>query len=57
MIAYTDIPKQLLVNNDVDGFFKGVRDQFIKEVDGKLPRIRKHLRMQQSTSPSHAAVS
>ena len=36
MIAYTDIPKQLLVANNVDGLFDGVRDQFIKEAGGKL---------------------
>ena len=36
MVAYSDIPKQLLVANDVDGFFDGVRDQFVKEAGGKL---------------------
>jgi len=36
MIAYTDIPKPLLVANDLEGFLAGVRDQFIKEVGGKL---------------------
>lgn len=36
MVAYTDFPKQTLVANDVDGFFDSIRDQFIKEVSGKL---------------------
>ena len=36
VIAYSDFPKQLLVNNDVDGFFDGIRDLFIKQVGGKL---------------------
>jgi hypothetical protein len=36
MIAYTDIPRHLLVANNVDEFFESVRDQFIKEVGGKL---------------------
>lgn len=36
MVVYSDIPKQLVVANNVDGFFDGVRDQFIKEVGGKL---------------------
>jgi outer membrane lipoprotein-sorting protein len=36
MVAYTDLPKQFLVSNDVDGFLDGIRDQLIKEVDGKL---------------------
>ena len=36
MIAYTDFPAKLLVANNVDGVFDGVRDQFIKEVSGKL---------------------
>jgi outer membrane lipoprotein-sorting protein len=35
-VAYTDIPKQLLVANNVDGFFDSTRDGFIKEVGGKL---------------------
>lgn len=36
MVAYTDIPKNFLVDKDIDGFFDEIRDQFIKEVDGKL---------------------
>jgi len=35
-IAYVDLPKQISAANDVDGFFGGVRDEFIKEVGGKL---------------------
>jgi hypothetical protein len=36
MVAYTDIPKNFLINKDIDGFFDEIRDQFIKEADGKL---------------------
>ena len=36
MVAYSDFPRQALVANDVDGFLQGARDQFIKEVGGKL---------------------
>lgn len=36
LVAYTDVPKGLLVAKNVDGFFDGVRDQFIREVGGKL---------------------
>ena len=36
MVAYTDIPKSFLVANNADGFFDGVRDEFIKEAGGKL---------------------
>lgn len=36
LAAFTDVPKNLLVANDLDGFFDGVRDRFIKEVGGKL---------------------
>ncbi len=36
MVAYTDLPKNSLAGNDPDGFFDGVRDQFIKQVEGKL---------------------
>lgn len=36
MAAYMDIPKKLLVGNGGDGFFEAIRDQFIKQVEGKL---------------------
>ena len=36
MVGYTVIPREVLVANDVDGFFEGFRDQFIKQVGGKL---------------------
>jgi outer membrane lipoprotein-sorting protein len=36
MVAYIDLSKELQVGNNADGFFDGVRDQFIKEVGGKL---------------------
>ena len=36
MISYTDFPRQYLVNYDADGLFDNVRDQFIKEVGGKV---------------------
>lgn len=36
VVGYTDLPKQSLVGNDLDGFFQGARDEFIKEVGGKL---------------------
>jgi outer membrane lipoprotein-sorting protein len=36
MVAYTDFPKQAFVANDVDGLFDTIRDQFIKQVEGKL---------------------
>lgn len=36
MIGYTDLPKQTLAVNGGDAFFDGVRDQFIKELGGKL---------------------
>jgi outer membrane lipoprotein-sorting protein len=36
MVAYTDIPKQLLVDKYIDGFFDQVRDEFIKSAEGKL---------------------
>ena len=36
MAGYTDISSKILVANDVDGFFDGFRDQFIKETGGKL---------------------
>lgn len=36
MVGYMDLPKQSLAANDVDGFFDGVRDQFVKEAEGKL---------------------
>ena len=35
-VSYVDIPKTLMVANDVDGFFDGAQGQFIKEVGGKL---------------------
>jgi len=36
MVAYTDIPKPLLAADNADGFFDGVRDEFIKDAGGKL---------------------
>jgi outer membrane lipoprotein-sorting protein len=36
MVGYTDIPKQLLVANNADGFFNDLRDQTIKQAGGKL---------------------
>ena len=36
LVAYMDVPKQWVVGNDADGFIDGLRDQFIKEVGGKL---------------------
>ena len=36
MVAYTDFPKQVLVANDADGLFDTLRDQFIKQAEGKL---------------------
>ncbi|HSL55603.1 MAG TPA: DUF2092 domain-containing protein [Pyrinomonadaceae bacterium] len=36
MVAYSDFPKQAMIDKDVDGFFEGVRDQFIRQVGGKL---------------------
>lgn len=42
-IAYTDFPKQLLVANDVDGLFDGVRDEVIRGVGGKLASENKLL--------------
>ena len=35
-VAYTDLPKTILAGNNVDAIFDGIRDQFIKEVGGKL---------------------
>ena len=36
MVAYVDIPKKFFVDKNIDGFFDELRDQFIKEADGKL---------------------
>lgn len=36
MAAYTDIPKQALVANDLDGFLDSARDEFVKQVGGKI---------------------
>lgn len=36
VVGYVDLPKNLLVGNDTDGFFQGARDEFIKEIGGKL---------------------
>jgi outer membrane lipoprotein-sorting protein len=35
-VAYTDLPKLLAPAGNVDGFFASTRDEFIKEVGGKL---------------------
>jgi outer membrane lipoprotein-sorting protein len=36
IVTYTDLPKQTLAANGGDAFMDGIRDQFIKEVGGKL---------------------
>ncbi|HKR15477.1 MAG TPA: DUF2092 domain-containing protein [Pyrinomonadaceae bacterium] len=36
VLSYTDFPKETLVANDVEGMLETTRDQFIKQLDGKL---------------------
>ena len=36
IVGYIDVPSRALVGNDVDGFFQGARDEFVKEIGGKL---------------------
>ena len=36
LVTYTDFPKPMFVTGDSDGLFGSVRDQFIKEMGGKL---------------------
>lgn len=36
MVGYTDMPKQSLASNDAEGIFDGFRDQFLRQLGGKL---------------------